>query len=286
MTELLLSPVTQQAVDNFLARPVHAVLLSGQAGLGKNLLAHELLTSLLLLNGHKLEDFPYFQLVEPDKGTITIEQIRQLNGFFARKVPGQNRFKRAVLINSAELLSLPASNALLKILEEPPADTVIALTTSRIEAILPTIRSRSQLVSVVTPEKTDITRYFSKQGFTEAEIGRAWLIARGNIARLQSILTDPSKSSDSLDLVKQVLSSDSFERLVIVNQLIKQKELAFEFVELLGRVADASLQAAATGNKPTLARWHKVLRASDVAGRSLAKNGSPKLVLTELMLSL
>ena len=49
---------------------------------------------------------------------------------------------RSVLIENFENMSRSASNSILKILEEPPLDTILILTTTKLLSILPTIRSR------------------------------------------------------------------------------------------------------------------------------------------------
>ena len=50
--------------------------------------------------------------------------------------------KKICLIHDADLMTLPAANSLLQILEEPPADLVFILLSSRPWALLPTIISR------------------------------------------------------------------------------------------------------------------------------------------------
>lgn len=57
---------------------------------------------------------------------------------------------KALVIQNAELLTIPAQNALLKVLEEPPNNTYIILSTERKEALLRTIISRCKIVSLAT----------------------------------------------------------------------------------------------------------------------------------------
>ncbi len=58
--------------------------------------------------------------------------------------------QKAVIIHDAELLTAEAQNALLKILEEPPPQTTIFLTTSSKEALLPTVLSRCLIIEIGT----------------------------------------------------------------------------------------------------------------------------------------
>ncbi|MDR2459040.1 MAG: hypothetical protein LBD43_03030 [Holosporales bacterium] len=75
-----------------------------------------------------------------DKAEISIGDTRRVIAFMSQTkyVNG----KMAVLMDGAESMSRNAANALLKVLEEPQNDSIIVLTTTKLFAILPTIRSR------------------------------------------------------------------------------------------------------------------------------------------------
>lgn len=60
---------------------------------------------------------------------------------------------KAVILRKAHLLTLPAQNALLKLLEEPPSQTLIFLLSTRADVFLPTILSRCSLISCKEPER-------------------------------------------------------------------------------------------------------------------------------------
>ena len=78
-----------------------------------------------------------------NKGTIRIEQIRNLKTFLGQKSIDSGR--KIVLIDDAHLLNEAASNCLLKTLEEP-ANGIFILLTSRLNLLLDTIISRCQLI--------------------------------------------------------------------------------------------------------------------------------------------
>ena len=88
---------------------------------------------------------PHNALIEvEDRASILIEQMRNLTERLVH-MPGIDA-KRVVLILEAERMTDQAANYFLKTLEEPPVDTVFILTSSRPEFLLPTIRSRCQIV--------------------------------------------------------------------------------------------------------------------------------------------
>lgn len=75
-----------------------------------------------------------------DDTRITVGQIRDLQS--ALRLRGFEAGRRAAVIDGAESLNASAQNALLRILEEPPAQTTFVLVAARPSAVLATIRSR------------------------------------------------------------------------------------------------------------------------------------------------
>lgn len=86
-------------------------------------------------------------------GSIGIENIRMLQkNLYLAPVKGHTK---VILIRSAQNLTIEAQNALLKVLEEPPAFTTIILSTSNVDMLLPTILSRCTIIAL--KEKTTAT---------------------------------------------------------------------------------------------------------------------------------
>ncbi|MAF97965.1 MAG: ATPase [Micavibrio sp.] len=69
---------------------------------------------------------------------------------------------RIVIIDDADTMNRNAQNALLKILEEPPEKTLLILVTHRLGALIPTIRSRTQLLNFATPSRAIFEKLMSK----------------------------------------------------------------------------------------------------------------------------
>jgi hypothetical protein len=82
--------------------------------------------------------------VVTEKSSITIKQIQDLSEPLSIKA----RLPRIVWIEEANLITTPAQNALLKMLEEPPYNTTFYLTCQSSTALLPTIRSRAKTESL------------------------------------------------------------------------------------------------------------------------------------------
>lgn len=88
---------------------------------------------------------PYRRVIFSGKNTfIGIDTIRELKQE-ARFKLYEGR-KKVFIISEAETMRVEAANALLKLLEEPPDNLMLVLTTSNVHKILPTIKSRCQLL--------------------------------------------------------------------------------------------------------------------------------------------
>lgn len=285
-TGLLLHDDTRAALDTYIAAPAQAVLLQGVEGVGKSIVARELIAQLLDTLPEHLNQHAYTRIIEPDGGNISIAPIRELASFVALRVPGAAVIARAIIICDADTMTREAQNALLKLLEEPPERTVLLLTTSHPKHLLPTILSRLQKVAVRLPSAEVVKQHLVGQGHAVADVDRAWLLAGGSMARALTLLQPDSEGSTSeLDLVRSVLAADQFMRLTLIDSELKDKQRAREFVRTVSAVASSSMNRP-TQEEKTVLRWQKVLAASYTAEQALGRNANTKLVLTELMLNL
>lgn len=103
------------------------------------------------------------------KQSLGIDQIRVLKEELA-KSPVQSSV-RFFIINDAQKLTLSAANALLNLLEEPIAPVVTILITNNADQILPTVRSRTQIINFSAGQKADgRTAALLANGFNQDEI--------------------------------------------------------------------------------------------------------------------
>lgn len=123
----------------------HALLISGKSGIGKASFAKEFVQKILAAEN---ENHPDLLLIEkePEKKEITVDKIRKISGFVNQtSAISKHKF---IIIDSACELNRQASNALLKILEEPHLENFLILIAHNSARILPTIRSRCQVIKI------------------------------------------------------------------------------------------------------------------------------------------
>lgn len=289
MTELLLHQSTKDNVSRFIAKPSHALIITGFEGSGKLLLAKYLAVQILGLNTHQDLEKQQFMLIVPIKDTISIDKIRSASQFMKLKTIGERPIKRVLIVVDAELMTLEAQNAFLKLLEEPPADTIIILTSSNVKSLLPTILSRAQQLKVESPNELEIFKYFKKLDYSEAQIEKAYHLCEGRIGKMYAFLSGDESQEflDKIEQVKNILSLNQYNRLLKINVLAKDKQQVKDFLNALITVNRAGLKTAI--NKDDIARvrqWHQSLKSSLEAQKNLQSNVNLKLLLTDLMLSL
>ena len=129
----------------------HAYLFAGQDAEGKKDFAGEICT---LLTRKGFENNPDLKFIRPkteeDDYKIYIENIRDLKSFMSLK-PHSSEYKLAVIEN-AEMLTIEAANAMLKVLEEPPRNSILVLISSKHKLLPRTVLSRCETV-VFPPTK-------------------------------------------------------------------------------------------------------------------------------------
>ncbi len=128
----------------------HFYLFIGPPGVGKGIMAKEFAIALNCdrgddLCGKKIQDniHPDVKIIKEEKN-IKISQIKDIEEEVNLSL--LEGFKKVVIIEDAERLTLEAANALLKTLEEPPENTVFILTASYPSLLLKTVVSRAQVV--------------------------------------------------------------------------------------------------------------------------------------------
>ena len=249
-------------------------------------------------------------IVEPgDTGSIKIEQVRDVVERTGYR-PFEGR-RRVVIIDGAEALGLPAQDAILKTLEEPPSASVFVLITDRPDVLLPTVRSRCQRLRfgplapgdvaalLVRDHGMNATEAHAAAAASDGSIGRAIdgagegaIEARDVAARLlraAANTTDPRRRLDGAKL----LTGGAADRDELSRRLLALSSLIRDLGLLGARADDRTLANADL--KPQLQsllgsydgdRALRAFSAVDRALDALDRNASPKIVADWLALNL
>jgi DNA polymerase-3 subunit delta' len=220
----------------------------------------------------------------------------------AMLTPAMGR-RKVFIVGEADRLvpqesSPDAANALLKLFEEPPADTVFVLTTADLNALLPTIRSRAVPIRLRRLDDSQVEQ-FLRQAVTPAPDGRrlSELVHRaaGAIGQAAGEAVERDKAREAAHrLLEAVLAGPGprAERILKQGPFAARGEFTDTLEALAETLADASRQASGTAPRESLPRvLDRPLRqdALVAATRSVIRareeargNVNPQLILAVL----
>jgi DNA polymerase-3 subunit delta' len=174
------------------------------------------------------------QIFHPEGKEISIEQMRLLANQINLK-PLEGKFK-VFIIDPAEQMSAEAANALLKTLEEPPPNSLIVLITQNLTALLPTIRSRCQLLHFAAIPSNELKKALieSFQFEPEEALSLAHLSA-GSLGSALNINLNESYEKRKRELVFLQSLSTREEFGIILERIdeLKGKEKIDELLQIL-----------------------------------------------------
>ncbi len=221
----------------------HAWLLTGPDGVGKSTFAYRFARALLAgFPERGLEvsmDHPVFQQVAAgtypgllavdgavEGGQIAIEDVRQIVRFLSR-TPATHGW-RVVVVERLEQLGPNAANAILKLIEEPPARVLFLLTTSRADRVWKTVRSRCIHISFKPLPEVELTQAIRvlTTGVASEVLREVVRHASGSVGKALELLSLANAHPGSIDSVAVATGSD-------------------EILDLQTRIIDAARQGSA-----------------------------------------
>ncbi len=278
----------------------HAYLFSGPRGVGKTTTARILAKGLNCIKGPSTEpcgECPScieiaaaqsMDVLEIDGASNNgVDDIRELRDS-ARYAPSRDRYK-IFIIDEVHMLSTPAFNALLKVLEEPPPHVVFIMATTERHKLPATILSRCQIFTFRTISAPEIQAHLrqiaDREGAKIDDRGLSYIVkaAEGSMRDAQSLL-DQIISFGGQDIaqddVRDVLgfipneildrtsaalaSQDSRELLECINIVVEQGLSIQQYVrECIGRMRDLLMMKLGLDDKVLASPEDKKALASD-----------------------
>lgn len=265
----------------------HCFLITGPAGSGKSTLAGLLAAALQCEGRDKpcgvcgscrkvlAKIHPDVITVDtPDRKTVSVDQIRALQAdAYIRPNEGQ---RKVYLIPRAQALTESAQNALLKLIEEPPPYGVFLLRSDNPEKLLPTVRSRCQLLRLEPLTEAEalpsLAAQFPQRDQSELHTAfrrsggclgaAAALLAGSLLAPETKTLLDCLTHRDSMALMTLTASLERASRDAVLDLLLAWKELLAR--ALMARAGVPELgEAAALGRVLAGPALMRCLRAVD-----------------------
>lgn len=191
-----------QTLENAATNPKktsHAWLITGPPGSGRSELATLFAAALLAkkpenrpqtLARVKKHQHPDLHAIQTENLTIDIEETRK-TVTAAHYTPIEGRH-RVILIEDADRMEERTANVLLKALEEPPPQTIWILTAPSTIDLLPTIRSRTHTIKLVTPQNHEIAQLLETRDNIPHEKGaQAARLTQGHIGMARRLATEP-----------------------------------------------------------------------------------------------
>lgn len=225
----------------------HSLLLQGAKGLGLNSFA-ETLSAWLLCNAEKKDSLypcgkctscqwiaagthPDQLIIIPESNNIKVDAIREIRAFSENKSLGGQY--RVIIISPAEAMNVSASNALLKILEEPFENTIFLLVAHHISRVLPTILSRCQKVYFASLNKQNFAEEMTKRNIAPHMIEQLYDLSHGEPLAYSSVQEQETlvKTQQKLIcliekcLARTVSPVDAAEQVKLIE---KESQMTFE----------------------------------------------------------
>ena len=272
-------------------RLAHSVLLCGEEGSGTGFAARCLAADYLYPGGGPgarqvlAGESPECIAVrgEGASGEIRIDRIRQVR----RQVfdTALSAAGRVVILYDVQMLNQASANALLKVLEEPPAGVLFILTANSRGSVLGTIRSRCA-VYTVAPVGCEACAAWLRQNCPGCSPDPAFLarLYDGHIGLCRAVATDPARRSllqTARELADLAARRSEYELLRLLSGFEKDKPGAQTVLRDLACLASATLKEPGFCPLTPVQAGHAILRA-DEAAAALAANGNAKIVLTNL----
>lgn len=271
MTKLVTAPSLQSTLGRLRADLPQSLLLHGDTGVGLATIANNIAPHATLIE-------PLSKKGEPDHetGSISVERIRELYE--------QTRSQGAmthVVMDDADRMTLPAQNAFLKLLEEPPRGVHFILTSHSPDKLLATIRSRVESVHVPRVSLDASKQIVAASKLSDTARAQALFLASGRPALLRRLSEQPAvleaAAKRTTDAKTLLTATSRYDRArVALRYSTKIEALALIDSALL--VAKHSLITA-----PSAIIAH---RSEQLLGayRNISANASPRLQLMRFVL--
>lgn len=267
-----LNPSTARRIQEIQEKGLpHALLLTGDEGVG------------LLTIARHISKTHTTTLVEATtttgetdksrKGQIRVEQIRNLYTSSRSK----HHDVQVFIIDEAEKMNKVSQNALLKLLEEPTPRTTFILTSHSPHILLPTIRSRVQVLSVGLLSTDDTIAHVHELGIMdEKKVAQLVYLANGKPAEITRLITSEHEFEKRVSYIadaRTLLQGAEYEKLKIIQRYATKRDESLSLVAVT-----ITILKSVNTSRPSQEITEQLSKLADVFDR-LAANGNVRIQL-------
>ncbi|KXG74163.1 DNA polymerase III subunit delta' [Thermotalea metallivorans] len=229
-------------------RIAHAYIFDGPEGIGKKMTALAFAKAVVCKQGQgdachicpscikfQRNNHPDIRVIEPEGNSIKNKQIEDFQQDILIKPYESN--KKVYIVKDAHDMTVSAQNRILKTLEEPPAYAVIVFTTTNANSLLPTIRSRCQILKfhrIGQPriEAFLMRKYGMEEGearvfsaFSDGIVGKAMKLKESEVFKV--------RREETIDIIDAVLEREVVEIFQLIDFFEKYKEDIDEILDFM-----------------------------------------------------
>lgn len=280
----LISKLNDQRLANYLNYPVVPLIIYGDKYLYKDKIISFLAQKILSLDDQEFKRYPYILRIKAIDNKIGIDQIKGINKFIELKVPVDKEINRIILIHNSDKMTIEAQNAFLKNLEEPPQRTLFILSTNNLNSLLSTIKSRCIKIRIIKPTGDEIINHYTGLGYKLEDIKKAINVSNSLPKLLYKILTNKNSNIDEkISIAKDILSNDQFNRLKMVDTLVKDKDKLKDIFYIIKQMSKFGLLSKSYQDS---IKWLKILNKTLLAEEDLENQVHLKTLLSDYLLNI
>ena len=209
----------------------HAYMFEGIEGIGKETFAKEL--AKILLETPHLENAPDCIRIKPDGNSIKIAQIRNLQSDIIIK---PHKKYKIYIIDKSERMTTEAQNALLKTLEEPPEYAIIILVANNKESLLPTIRSRCEIIKFTPIPFIEVKNHLINQGVEPNRANLLSSFSRGSMKKALELASSNEfyeMKENVQEYIETILSKNMVKILDIPSEMEQYKSDSITVLDMM-----------------------------------------------------
>ncbi len=293
----------------------HSYLIYGEKGLGKKTIANYLAQLLLCENGGETpcgnckacklaQNRTHPDIIYPEQsGKLNTYTVEVCRGVCADAYVAPNNGNRKIYIFAdSDNIQLPAQNALLKIVEEPPEPVYFIFTAQSKDAFLPTILSRVTSIGVSLISEDLCREALTVRNYEENQISEAIKAFGTNIGMCVEYIENPllqTITALTKKAVDSIIIKDEYGLLTVFSSPeLKERDSATSFLKMLdvvirdssvlryNEIADVSgcykIGAIRLSEKISVKSAMRIHNALDKAAADIKSNVSTTLVMSAL----